>query len=305
MFSFSLWQVVADESPIGAVDPYTEGEAKQEHKPAHRVFKATGTRILIVDDTAMNLEVLKGLLKRSEMIVDTAGGGEECIRKFGENDYDLVLLDYRMPGMDGIETLEALKKRYPEKTADIPIISLTASALAGDREHMLSSGFTDYLTKPVIIEELEDMLHKYLIGDEGALDETEAEEAISSEKEELEQLPAALTEIASLNVNEGLGYCGDADNYLMALGIYHRSYAEKRQQIEDSLESDNLGNYTIAVHALKSSSRAIGCEEVFHAARALEIAGKNGDYETIKKDTPKLLESYRMLVEAIGSALEA
>lgn len=80
----------------------------------------------------------------------------------GENDYDIVFMDYRMPRMDGIDTLVKLKENYPAKVASTPIVALTASATAGDRDKLLESGFTDFLSKPVVISDLEEVMKKII-----------------------------------------------------------------------------------------------------------------------------------------------
>ena len=128
-------------------------------------FIAPDARILIVDDTPMNLQVIEGLLKRNEMMIDTAISGQECIKLFGENSYDLVLLDQRMPNMDGVETLKELQRRYPEKTAITPVLAITANALVGAREKMLKLGFADYLTKPLSLFDMEKTLLKYILAE--------------------------------------------------------------------------------------------------------------------------------------------
>ncbi len=104
-FYFSIWQEISDFEEIGEFRPSDRKRQARKADGQRKYFTAPGRRILVVDDMTMNLQVLTGLLKRSEMIIETASGGEDCIRKFGEQEFDIVFLDYRMPGMDGFETL--------------------------------------------------------------------------------------------------------------------------------------------------------------------------------------------------------
>ena len=176
-FSFTLRQAVADAAPIGAFDPLAATAEGAERKRSRTPFVAPEARILVVDDTPMDLQVISGLLKRTEMRVDTAMSGAEGIERFGGADYDLVFMDYRMPVMDGIETLTRLKELYPEKAARTPIICLTASAVSGTKEFMIGAGFTDYLSKPVDVEEMETALIRYLPAEKVILtEETEPED---------------------------------------------------------------------------------------------------------------------------------
>lgn len=98
-FYFSLKQGVADTTQIGRFDKNTLLGNNNGQKEQQVPFKAPGAKILIVDDTPMNLQVIKALLKRTCMQMDTAESGEECIELFEKNDYNIVFLDYRMPGM--------------------------------------------------------------------------------------------------------------------------------------------------------------------------------------------------------------
>ena len=106
----------------------------------------------------------------------SAISGEECLARFEENDYDLVILDYRMPDLDGIETLALMHERHPDKARDTPVICLTASALSGDRERILAAGFTDYLAKPINLAKLELMLMDNLPPDKVMLGVVESED---------------------------------------------------------------------------------------------------------------------------------
>ncbi|MBQ9438216.1 MAG: response regulator, partial [Lachnospiraceae bacterium] len=160
-FSFTVKQRVVKPDPIGNFqETYraTAGAAKKYQEKFH----APDARILVVDDTPMNLTVAKGLLKATKVQVDTATSGEETLIKAAKTHYDLMFIDHRMPKMDGIETLAALKKMPDNLNQDTPCIALTANAVAGAREQYLEAGFTDYLSKPIDGAKLENMLLAYL-----------------------------------------------------------------------------------------------------------------------------------------------
>ena len=103
---------------------------------------------------------MEGLLRESKMKIDLALSGNECIEKAREKNYDIVFLDQMMPGMNGEETLQAMKENG--SIENTPVIALTADAILGARESYISKGFTDYLSKPVEYEKLEEALKKYL-----------------------------------------------------------------------------------------------------------------------------------------------
>ena len=115
-----------------------------------------------MDDNRVNITVAKGLLKRLKVQFDSAISEQECLAKFGKNDYDIILLDHMMPVMDGVETLHRLQEteRYRRKMP--VVIALTANAVTGAREKYLEEGFTDYLSKPIDHKKLEEMIRTYL-----------------------------------------------------------------------------------------------------------------------------------------------
>ena len=298
-FFFTLRQTVIDRTAVGDFDPMRSQRENKTRDSARTPFVAPDARILIVDDTQMNLQVFKGLLKRTKMHVEVAGSGAECIERFANEDFDLIFLDYRMPEMDGIETLGRLTELYPEKRARTPVISLTASAVSGDREKMLAAGFDDYITKPVNIDEMENMLIRCLPKEKVVL----TPETGVTEEDPASVLPEELFDVPLLDPADGLRFCGDAESYLEALGVFARSIEPRAAEIEQKLASRDLEGYTISVHSLKSTSRTIGAPELSERAKALEQAGNRRDEALLLRDTPTLLEAYRSLRQPLERIL--
>lgn len=145
VFSFKLALAIEDETPVGNVS--FEDAVVQSGENAID-FTAPDARILAVDDYAMNLDLIKGMLRKTQASVDVAMNGEDALSLLETNTYDLLLLDHMMPGMDGVELLAEIRKR--RLCPDAPIIIVTANALSGSREQYLEGGFDDYLWKPII-----------------------------------------------------------------------------------------------------------------------------------------------------------
>ncbi|MBO4414940.1 MAG: response regulator [Lachnospiraceae bacterium] len=163
-FTVTIPQKVVDQEPIGNwQEKYRETlKEKEDYKEE---FHAPDARILVVDDTIINLIVVQNLLKQSQMTIDTASSGQEMLDMTKDTKYDVILLDQRMPQMDGTEALHLLRKRVDGVNDDTPVICLTADAISGAKERYISEGFTDYLTKPIEGSELEEMLKVYLPAD--------------------------------------------------------------------------------------------------------------------------------------------
>ena len=163
-FMMRIPQKVAAEDPIG------DYRRRFQEDPAHNtgyteLFHAPDAVILVVDDTLINLTVVKALLKKTRIGIETAKSATEAMEYTDRKHYDAILLDNRMPGMDGSEALPLIRAQKSGYNRDTPVICLTADAVAGAREIYISQGFTDYLTKPIESSALEHMLLKYLPSD--------------------------------------------------------------------------------------------------------------------------------------------
>ena len=157
-FSFSLKQRVINRNELG--DSYNAYQNKR--KKYETRFTAPEARILVIDDTEMNLMVFKSLLKKTFIQIDTACSGDEGLKYTAGDKYDIVFIDHMMPGKDGIETLHDLKGSGEGPNKATPAICLTANAISGAREKYLSEGFDDYITKPIDPTALEEIILKYL-----------------------------------------------------------------------------------------------------------------------------------------------
>jgi CheY-like chemotaxis protein/anti-sigma regulatory factor (Ser/Thr protein kinase) len=306
VFSFEVSQKVIKWEELG---DYTVrfDNATDRNQAYHELFHAPDARILVVDDTEMNLTVMQSLLKKTGIRIDTATSGREALVMAEQTRYDLVFIDHMMPEMDGIETLHHMRESGACK--EVLAVALTANAVSGAREMYLEAGFADYLSKPVDGERLErllaDMLpaEKVLSPDTGASPEHSVEistAAFDSDSEEaLEHLMQHLREIPEIDEEAGLKNCGDMEGYANVLAVFYQTAAPKADEIEELYHNGDLPGYTIKVHALKSSARIIGATELSALAKALEDAGKDENTGFISEHTERLLSMYRNLNEKL------
>lgn len=286
-FSFALDQKVVDWKPMGNFEDAYQRSFAQRSEYCEE-FTAPDVCILVVDDTAMNLTVVKGLLKQTKVQIDTAENGYRALDMVKLKKYDMIFLDHRMPGIDGTETLKRMLKLPDNLNLDTPVISLTADALSGARERYISAGFKDYLTKPIDGHQLEDMMIRYLPPEKISVRVKSDDESQGSEN----RLPEWLTTIPDLDTVKGIEYCGSENGYLDALIVFAESIVPNTKEIAQFYETENWKDFTTKVHALKSTSRIIGANELSERAKALEAAGDSGDIETIRNDTDDLLQLY-------------
>ena len=306
-FSFRLTQRVIEREPIGI---YGNRRKTARQETRRRIAFAPDADILVVDDNEMNLKVAKGLLKRSGIAPDMAESGEKCLEMTARKRYDLIFLDHMMPGMDGVETLRALRERgdLPETTA---VVALTANAVAGAREEYLRAGFRDYLSKPIEMDELEQMLARHLPENkfrwrDASNTETGSRTAAQPDTETRSETenPLEALSAAGFRTEEGLRYAaGDMDFYLELLNVFATEQEAKSDAIRDDVRRGDWRGYEVHVHALKSGARMIGADVLSGMAFAQENAAKNGDDITVKSGCVPLLNRYRETAETVRRAL--
>ena len=283
-FFFELEQKIIDGSPIGK---YKDEQVKHDYKKYIPQFVAPEGKVLVVDDNKMNLMVIKGLLKATQINVTTVTGGRECLDMLAKEHFDIVLLDHMMPEMDGLETIAKIR----EDDEAIPVIALTANAATDGGTFYKGYGFTDYLAKPVNGPVLERMMKEYLPA-KIAKDPN----MVGFEEDADEKLPKEylwLNEVEGISVYNGLKYCGSEDAFIRSITSFYESLKDNADLIEKAYKENDIKTYTIKVHSLKSSARIIGAADLSKLAKELEDAGNDENMSFIDDNTNTLLKMYR------------
>ena len=263
-------------------------------------FTAPQARILIVDDIATNLQVASGLLANYALEIHTCLSGEQAVEMVKANEYDFVLMDHMMPGLDGLEATARIRALRGERFRALPIIMLTANAYAGMREMFLSKGLDDYLAKPIEISKLNEIMEKWVPREKrlkaGASGQAEAG-------------PAFSLEIDGLDTAAGLAATGGTEKgYWKVLEFYQRDAAERLGFFHNFAvrpAAESIPSLITQAHALKSASASIGAAEISRTAFRLEQAGRRGDMAAVREQIGEFCEKLAALERTLEEALSA
>lgn len=291
-------------------------------------FIAPEAHVLVVDDNVMNLNVAEALLNNYQIKVSRATSGKQALEMIATMRFDFVFMDHMMPEMDGIETFHQIRKMVGIYYQKLPVIALTANAIAGTRERFLEEGFVDFLEKPIERSVLERVLRrnirpeKLILVSEIAKEETAEKESelpenkplvseavftyreneslpqedVISEKSKTQQIPEA---VEGLDLEIGLLYCGGMEGYRRILMCCSESGDENIRNVDELFEKQNWKDYTIAVHGIKSAMMSIGAVELSGAAKKLEMAGKSEDIAYILENHFNMIELYKQVMKNI------
>lgn len=309
-FSFSVEQHVANEAEIG---DFTERykQTLSKHENYIEKFTAPNAHLLVVDDVEINLTVVKSLLKNTLVKIECATSGRQAIDLVRQTKYDVIFLDHRMPDLDGVETFQMMKAMKDNLNKDVPVIALTANAIAGAREMFLKVGFKDYITKPIDASLMEKMLIKYLPQNLVHITKREKEASISSAAQSAHgtSFLSDYRLVEGADADEALKNCGDEETFKSVVHNYYKDIESNAKKIEQFADSWDIKNYTVKVHALKSSSRLVGIMELSKMAEHLEecgdkvLKGETNAGEEIKTKTPALLSLYRSYKKRLESVV--
>ncbi len=241
--------------------------------------------ILLVEDMPMNLEIAKEMLQIENHFVETASSGPEALKHLENGDFDLVLMDIQMPGMDGFETTRIIRNSsdstYKIRNRKIPIIAMTAHAMKGDMEKCIEAGMNGYLSKPISFKKLSSAIHGH----------------IRAEQEENNEVGDLI-----LDREGALMRLAGRENLLFDLyDFFITGVPSNIEALKSAIENDDAVTAEREAHSLKGAAANIGAILMRKAAAETEAAAKSGNlsetrqrYEGLKKELEKVLKEIRI-----------
>ena len=231
----------------------------------------SGLHVLLVEDNEFNRQLATALLARAGMAVSTAGDGIEAVQAVRQQKFDAVLMDIQMPNMGGLEATRRIREN--PALAGLPIIAMTANAMAGDREHYLAAGMNDYIAKPIQHNALYATLAR-LTGRDVPLAGPDAARRVSG------TFPA-------LDPDRAIAGIGNKEIYLTVLGKFIAHHDQAVQSLRDVLDAGDRQTAERLAHTLKGIAATIGAATLAESVRQLEDAIRKGDAENY----PPLLDA--------------
>ena len=266
-------------------------------------FSAPEARVLVVDDITTNLKVAAGLLSVYDVEIDICNSGSEAIEHVKECHYDVIFMDHRMPGMDGVETTGVIRSmgEQDEYYREVPIVALTANVMSNMREMFIEAGFNDFIAKPIDTIVLSNVMRKWI-----PKSKQRRYYATDADKERhtvLADTGLSIT-IPGVDVEKGFRTSGGRlDFYLDVLATFLDEAKERLTQFHEYIETGNLRMYTINAHALKGALANIGAEELSVIAAQLEAAGDRKDLDYLVKNNEHFVSGISRLLTNIKAVL--
>ena len=263
-------------------------EVRANAKASEQEFTAPEARVLIVDDNAVNLKIATGLLKPFGLQVDVADSGRRAIAKVEENDYDIIFMDHMMPEMDGIETTAHIRAKVGKKFQEVVIVALTANAVNGAKNVFLSSGMQDFLSKPIEMSRMVEILRRWL-----------------PKEKIIERKTAHGIRIAGFDYEQGMKNCGeDEKRYHMNLKIYKMMSGRFMEEIASNMQARDLQSIGRIVHTFEAESTKVGAVRFAKFLQKYDEACQKQNEKYIINNYSFLQKLYGELEEALQSYLD-
>ena len=299
-FVCAVTQEIVDDSHLSESYVYDKNTRRQI------VFTAPTARVLIVDDSKVNLGVAKGLLEEYGINADIAESGMEALKKIGRKHYDIIFMDHMMPEMDGIETMKNIRNKG-NWCEDVPIIALTANATDEARQMFKMEGMQDFLAKPIELTLLHDILLKWVPKDKIVFSDI-SEGYIINEDLTYEGGNTAFTKSRLLKegiyLEVGLPYFGgNIKAYKATMESILKDCKKKVGLIEKHFLAGDLKNYAIEAHSVKSVSASIGATTFSELAKDNELKAKAEDRDYIESNGAFFINKYKEFINSVEQIL--
>jgi two-component system sensor histidine kinase/response regulator len=227
--------------------------------------------VLLAEDNEINQQVAEEILQQAGLVVRIANNGKEAVEMVKAENFDVALMDIQMPVMGGFEATEEIRR--DKRFRDLPIIAMTAHAMAGDREKSIEAGMNDHVTKPIDPDQLISALVKWIKPGKREISEGVCEALVG--KIEVEDILPS--ELPGISISSGLGRVGGNKRLYAKLLCQFKDGQEKaEEQINAALQSGDVETAARLAHTVKGVSGNLGGESLYRAAAELEKAIKEG-----------------------------
>ena len=290
-------------------------EKKRERDSRLTRISLPYARVLVVDDVVINLDVAKGLMKPYGMQIDCVTSGQQAVDAIRSESvrYNAIFMDHMMPGMDGIEATRLIREINTEYAKNIPVIALTANAIAGNEKMFLKNGFQAFISKPVEIALLDTVIRQWVRDKEHEkLLETKqisTDENIVKERRFIPDRRKGFDRRTvkeyydELDIEKGMQrFGGDKELYLGVLRSFAVNTKPMIEQVK-GVQKETLSDYAITVHGIKGSSRGIFAEKIGTKAEALEKAAKSGDFGFVTNNNQDFVETIEQFIALLDDFL--
>ena len=263
----------------------------QQHEMSTDIRKLAGAKILLVEDNEFNQELALELLTSKGLLVDLANNGVEALEMIQQASYDGVLMDCQMPEMDGYEATRQLRQSL--KLTQLPILAMTANAMAGDRDKVLDAGMNDHIAKPINVNEMFSTMARWIT----PTNPVDFDTSETQEKGSVDVIP----EIPHVDTDVGLNISqGNTKLYLRLLRKFADTEASFPQRFENALENNVLEECERHAHTLKGLAGSIGAKELQTRALNLEQSCKGeGDKDAIPILLDELLAELSVVLQGL------
>ncbi|MDR0656832.1 MAG: response regulator [Treponema sp.] len=325
-FTVRIQQKTVNSNPLGKkivenLEKFKYAATRREMTNNLSYVQLPYARVLVVDDINTNLDVARGMLMPYGLGIDCVNSGRQAIEriKSGSIKYDAIFMDHMMPGMDGIEAVRIIREEIATDYAkNVPIIALTANALVGNDEMFLGLGFHDFISKPIDIKKLDNIVQKWIRNPEK--EKSRAFKKDGTVPEGKNNPPVSLTDIdiEGLDIQEGLKrFANREESYKRILKSFDanmpalldkiRSWIPVNAALLDGEDAERgkegkeaaLSEYTITIHGIKGSCYGIGAQKAGKMAEDLETASHRGDLDYIRVNTVDFIEKTESLMAEI------
>ena len=313
VFAVELSQSFVSDTRIGVevaenLKEFRYTDSKRDAYTQIRQIRLPYARVLLVDDNLVNLDVARGLMKPYGMQVDCVTGGQQAVDAIRDEKvrYNAIFMDHMMPGMDGIEATLAIRNIGTAYASAIPIIALTANAIVGNEEMFLSKGFQAFLSKPIDILRLDEVIRRWVRDKdkEKTMVDPQERRRVSSRRSGIDRRKLS-GKYAGLDFEKGLRYFGGSEEtWLQVLRSYTVNTRPLLASITDVGEAD-LEDYAVIMHGIKGSSRGIFADMIGDSAENLEKAARAGDFGYVSHHNPTLIEAIGKLISDLEDTLDA